>query len=358
MAEIKPNMEAFAQIKVVGVGGSGTNVVDRMVETGVKGVEFIAVNTDTQNLQASKANKKIHIGKTITRGLGAGADPEVGQKAAEESSEDIEEVLKGADMVFVTCGEGGGTGTGAAPVVASIARQVGALTVGFVTKPFAFEGEKRKRTAEEGVEELKEHVDTLITIPNDRLLQTIEKKTTMLEAFSVVDDVLRQGVQGISDLITIHGLINVDFADVKMIMSDAGSALMGIGMGSGENRAVEAARKAINSPLLELSINGAKGVLFNVTGGSDLGMFEIDEAAKVITEAVDPDANIIFGAVVDPSLSNELKITVIATGFETPKTTQVGAIESGKSMFEEDTAFEEEAEDELEIPAFIRKRME
>lgn len=358
MAEIKPSMEAFAQIKVVGVGGSGTNVVNRMVDTGVKGVEFIAVNTDTQNLQASKAHKKIHIGKTITRGLGAGADPEVGQKAAEESSEDIEEVLKGADMVFVTCGEGGGTGTGAAPVVASIARQVGALTVGFVTKPFAFEGEKRKRTSEEGVEELKEHVDTLITIPNDRLLQTIEKKTTMLEAFSVVDDVLRQGVQGISDLITIHGLINVDFADVKMIMSDAGSALMGIGMGSGENRAVEAARKAINSPLLELSINGAKGVLFNVTGGSDLGMFEIDEAAKVITEAVDPDANIIFGAVVDPSLSNELKITVIATGFETPKTTQVGAIESGKSMFEEDTSFEEEAEDELEIPAFIRKRME
>jgi cell division protein FtsZ len=357
MAEIKPNVEAFAQIKVVGVGGSGSNVIDRMVETGVKGIEFVAVNTDTQNLQSSKAQKKIHIGKTITRGLGAGSDPEVGQKAAEESSEDIEEALKGADMVFVTCGEGGGTGTGAAPVVASIARQVGALTVGFVTKPFGFEGEKRKRVSEEGIEELKEHVDTLITIPNDRLLQTIEKKTTMLEAFSVVDDVLRQGVQGISDLITIHGLINVDFADVKMIMSDAGSALMGIGMGSGENRAVEAARKAINSPLLELSINGAKGVLFNVTGGDNLGMFEIDEAAKVITEAVDPDANIIFGAVVDSALSDELKITVIATGFETPKTTQVGAIESGKSMFEED-AIEEEADDELEIPAFIRKRME
>lgn len=360
MAEIKPSMEAFAQIKVVGVGGSGANVVNRMVDTGVKGVEFIAVNTDTQNLQSSKANKKIHIGKTITRGLGAGADPEVGRKAAEESSEDIEEALKGADMVFVTCGEGGGTGTGAAPVVASIARQVGALTVGFVTKPFGFEGEKRKRSAEEGVEELKEHVDTLITIPNDRLLQTIEKKTTMLDAFSVVDDVLRQGVQGISDLITIHGLINVDFADVKMIMSNAGSALMGIGIGSGENRAVEAARKAINSPLLELSINGAKGVLFNVTGGSDLGMFEIDEAAKVITEAVDPDANIIFGAVIDPSLSNELKITVIATGFEGPKTTSIGAIgtTTSKNIFEEDTSFEEDIDEELEIPAFIRKRME
>ncbi len=358
MAEIKPSIEAFAQIKVVGVGGSGTGVVNRMVDTGVKGVEFIAVNTDTQNLQSSKANKKIHIGKTITRGLGAGADPEVGKKAAEESSEDIEEALKGSDMVFVTCGEGGGTGTGAAPVIASIARQVGALTVGFVTKPFGFEGERRKRTSEEGVEELKEHVDTLITIPNDRLLQTIEKKTTMLDAFSVVDDVLRQGVQGISDLITIHGLINVDFADVKMIMSNAGSALMGIGMGSGENRAVEAARKAINSPLLELSINGAKGVLFNVTGGSDLGMFEIDEAAKIITEAVDPDANIIFGAVIDPSLSNELKITVIATGFESPKTTSVGAIESNKTIFEEDSGFEEDADDELEIPAFIRKRME
>jgi len=359
MAEIKPTIEAFAQIKVVGVGGSGAGVVNRMVDTGVKGVEFIAVNTDTQNLQSCKANKKIHIGKTITRGLGAGADPEVGRKAAEESSEEIEEALKGSDMVFVTCGEGGGTGTGAAPVVASIARQIGALTVGFVTKPFGFEGEKRKRTAEEGVEELKEHVDTLITIPNDRLLQTIEKKTTMLEAFSVVDDVLRQGVQGISDLITIHGLINVDFADVKMIMSNAGSALMGIGIGSGENRAVEAARKAINSPLLELSINGAKGVLFNVTGGNDLGMFEIDEAAKVITEAVDPDANIIFGSVIDPSLSNELKITVIATGFDTPKTASVGVVESNKTIFgDEDTGFEEEMDDELEIPAFIRKRME
>ncbi|MFA5583596.1 MAG: cell division protein FtsZ, partial [Bacteriovoracaceae bacterium] len=247
MAEIKPTVETFARIKVVGVGGAGCSAVTRMIDEGVQGVEFIAVNTDAQALHSNKAKKKVHIGKTITRGLGAGSDPEVGRKAAEETSEEIEEILKGADMVFVTCGEGGGTGTGAAPVVANIAREMGALTVGFVTRPFGFEGEKRKRVSEEGVEELKEHVDTLITIPNDRLLQIIEKNTTMLQAFSVVDDVLRQGVQGISDLITVHGLINVDFADVKMIMSNAGSALMGIGMGSGENRAVEAARKAINS---------------------------------------------------------------------------------------------------------------
>jgi len=358
MAEVKPTMETFAQIRVVGVGGGGCSAINRMVDAGIKGVEFIAINTDAQALQQNKAKKKIHVGKTITRGLGAGSDPEVGMKAAEETSEEIEAALQGADMVFVTCGEGGGTGTGAAPVVASIARQVGALTVGFVTKPFIFEGEKRKRVSEEGVEELKEHVDTLITIPNDRLLQTIEKKTTIIEAFSVVDDVLRQGVQGISDLITIHGLINVDFADVKMIMSNAGSALMGIGLGSGENRAVEAARKAINSPLLELSINGAKGVLFNVTGGTDLAMSEIDEAAKIITEVVDPEANIIFGAVMDPSLQNELKITVIATGFEGPKTTSVGQINTAKPIFEAETGFEEEMEDDLEIPAFIRKRMD
>lgn len=358
MAEVKPTMETFAQIRVVGVGGGGCSAINRMVDAGIKGVEFIAINTDAQALQQNKAKKKIHIGTTITRGLGAGSDPEVGMKAAEETSENIEAALQGADMVFITLGEGGGTGTGAAPVVASIARQVGALTVGFVTKPFSFEGEKRKRVSEEGAEELKEHVDTLITIPNDRLLQTIEKKTTIIEAFSVVDDVLRQGVQGISDLITIHGLINVDFADVKMIMSNAGSALMGIGLGSGENRAVEAARKAINSPLLELSINGAKGVLFNVTGGSDLAMSEIDEAAKIITEVVDPEANIIFGAVMDPSMQNELKITVIATGFEGPKTTSVGSINTAKPIFEAETGFEEEMEDDLEIPAFIRKRMD
>lgn len=358
MAEIKPTVETFARIKVVGVGGAGCSAVTRMIDEGVQGVEFISVNTDAQALHSNKAKKKVHIGKTITRGLGAGSDPEVGRKAAEETSEEIEEILKGADMVFVTCGEGGGTGTGAAPVVANIAREMGALTVGFVTRPFAFEGEKRKRVSEEGIEELKEHVDTLITIPNDRLLQIIEKNTTMLEAFSVVDDVLRQGVQGISDLITVHGLINVDFADVKMIMSNAGSALMGIGTGSGENRAVEAARKAINSPLLELSINGAKGVLFNVTGGPDLAMSEIDEAAKVITEAVDPDANIIFGSVIDHSLQNEVKITVIATGFEGPKNAQLDNEVSRKTIFEPEPIFNDDLEDELEIPAFIRKRME
>jgi len=358
MAEIKPTVETFARIKVVGVGGAGCSAVTRMIDEGVQGVEFIAVNTDAQALHSNKAKKKVHIGKTITRGLGAGSDPEVGRKAAEETSEEIEEILKGADMVFVTCGEGGGTGTGAAPVVANIAREMGALTVGFVTRPFGFEGEKRKRVSEEGVEELKEHVDTLITIPNDRLLQIIEQNTTLLQAFSVVDDVLRQGVQGISDLITVHGLINVDFADVKMIMSNAGSALMGIGMGSGENRAVEAARKAINSPLLELSINGAKGVLFNVTGGADLSMSEIDEAAKVITEAVDPDANIIFGSVIDPSLQSEVKITVIATGFEGPKTSQLGTETSRKTIFEPEPIFQDDLEDELEIPAFIRKRMD
>jgi cell division protein FtsZ len=337
-----------------------------MIETGLKDVEFIAVNTDAQALHASHADKKIHIGKSLTKGLGAGSDPEVGKKSAEEDSEGLYETLKGADMVFVTCGEGGGTGTGASPVVANIAKEVGALTVGVVTKPFSFEGEKRKRIAEEGIDELSEKVDALITIPNDRLLQVVDKKTSLLDAFQVVDDVLRQGVQGIADLITENGLINVDFADVKAIMSNAGSALMGIGRGSGENRAIEAAKQAINSPLLELSINGAKGVLFNVTGGSDLGMYEIDEAAKVITNAVDPEANIIFGSVIDPNLSGEIRITVIATGFEgvhnpiqshnhvdfeARKVTPI--MEPEKDEIEED-----EEEKDWEIPTFIRKRME
>ena len=365
MAEIKPSMETFARIKVVGVGGSGLNAVNRMIETGLKDVEFIAVNTDAQALHASHADKKIHIGKSLTKGLGAGSDPEVGKKSAEEDSEGLYECLKGADMVFVTCGEGGGTGTGASPVVANVAKEVGALTVGVVTKPFSFEGEKRKRISEEGIDELSQSVDALITIPNDRLLQVVDKKTSLLEAFKVVDDVLRQGVQGIADLITENGLINVDFADVKAIMSNAGSALMGIGRGSGENRAIEAAKQAINSPLLELSINGAKGVLFNVTGGTDLGMHEIDEAAKVITNAVDPEANIIFGSVIDPNLSGEIRITVIATGFEgvhnpmqhghvdfeTIKTTPM---EPEKEEIEDI----EDEEKDWEIPAFIRKRME
>ncbi len=309
-------LETFATIKVCGVGGSGNNAINRMISAKVKGVEFIALNSDAQALLHSEAPIKVQIGKETTRGLGAGADIDKGRKSIEEDKDEVYEVLKGADMVFVTCGMGGGTGTGAAPIVAQIAKELGALTVGVVTKPFSFEGLRRKKTAEMGIEELKEKVDTLIVIPNDRLLQVIDKKTSLSDAFSIVDEILRQGVQGISDLITLHGVINVDFADVRTIMSDAGSALMGIGRASGDNRAVEAARAAIDSPLLELSIDGAKGVLFNVTGGPDMGMYEVDEAAKAITEAADPDANIIFGALIDDAMSGEIKITVIATGFE------------------------------------------
>jgi cell division protein FtsZ len=367
MAEIKPNMETFARIKVVGVGGSGGNGVNRMIEAGLRGVEFIAINTDAQALHNSNADKKIHIGKSLTKGLGAGSDPEVGKKAAEETSEEVYEALKGADMVFVTYGAGGGTGTGAGPIIANIAKEVGSLTVGVITRPFAFEGERRKRIAEEGAEELRDKVDALITIPNDRLLQVVDKKATLLDAFQIVDDVLRQGVQGISDLITENGLINVDFADVKTVMSNAGSALMGIGRGSGENRAQEAAKQAINSPLLELSINGAKGVLFNVTGGADLGMYEIDEAAKVITNAVDPEANIIFGAVIDPNITGEVRITVIATGFEGAHNPlqahrSVASIDlERKVTFEpekDETDDNDEDDSSWEIPTFIRKRME
>lgn len=308
--------DSFAVIRVVGVGGGGGNTVQRMINSKVRGVEFIAVNTDAQALANNDAAIKIQIGKDTTRGLGSGADPDIGRTSAEESKEEIYEALKGSDMVFVTCGMGGGTGTGASPFVAEIAKELGALTVGVVTKPFTFEGQRRRKVAELGIQELKEKVDTLITIPNDRLLQVIDKKTSLFDAFGVVDDVLRQGVQGISDLITLHGIINVDFADVKTIMQDAGSALMGIGRGTGDNRALEAARAAIESPLLELSIDGAKGILFNITGGTDLGMYEIDEAAKAITEAADPEANIIFGAIIDEAMQGEVKITVIATGFE------------------------------------------
>jgi len=355
--EVKPSIETFARIKVVGVGGSGNGAINRMIEAKLKGVEFIALNTDAQALHHSLADKKVHLGKGITKGLGAGADPELGKKAAEESSEDIYQALKGADMIFVTYGSGGGTGTGGGPVVANIAKEVGALTVGVVTKPFTFEGEKRQRVAEEGINALKDKVDTLITIPNDRLLQIIDRKTSLLDAFNIVDDVLRQGVQGISDLITVHGLINVDFADVKTIMSNAGSALMGIGKGTGENRAVEAARAAIDSPLLELSIEGAKGVLFNVTGGKDMGMYEIDEAAKVITEAVDPHANIIFGAVLDESSKGEIKITVIATGFdeEMKRETPAEPTETRRVFLEPES---DSLDEELDIPTFIRKKME
>jgi cell division protein FtsZ len=287
-----------------------------MINSKMRGVEFVAINTDAQALANNDASIKIQIGKETTRGLGSGADPEVGRRSAEENKEDIYETLKGSDMVFVTCGMGGGTGTGSAPFVAEIAKELGALTVGVVTKPFAFEGQRRKKVAELGIQELKDKVDTLITIPNDRLLQVIDKKTSLFDAFGVVDDVLRQGVQGISDLITLPGIINLDFADVKAVMQDAGSALMGIGRASGDNRAIEAARAAIESPLLELTIDGAKGILFSIAGGTDLGMYEIDEAAKAITEAADPDANIIFGTIIDEAMQGEVKITVVATGFE------------------------------------------
>lgn len=316
MPQVSPPIEAFAHIKVVGIGGGGGSALDRMVEAEIQGVEFVAINTDAQALHHSKANSKLHIGKETTRGLGAGADPAVGQSAALESTEDIKAALKGADMVFMTACMGGGTGSGGAPIVAEIAQEMGILTIGFATRPFAFEGEKRKANAERAIERLRQHVDTLITVPNDRLLQTIERKTSLLEAFKVVDDILRQGVQGISDLITVHGLINLDFADIKAIMKDAGSALMGIGKASGEDRAVVAAKQAIESPLLEVSVDGARGVLFNVTGSSNMGMHEINEAAEVITTAVDSDANIIFGATLDESLGEDIKVTVIATGFD------------------------------------------
>ncbi len=313
---VQPAIETFAQIRVIGVGGAGGAAVNRMVDAGIENVEFIAVNTDAQALHFSKANKKIHIGKDVTRGLGAGANPEVGERAAVESKPEIEAAVKGADMVFVTIGAGGGTGSGAGHIVAQVARDQGILVVGFATKPFAFEGEKRRRNADAAIEKLRSSVDTLIIIPNDRLLQTIDRDTPLTEAFKVADDVLRQGVQGISDLITVHGLINLDFADVKTVMANAGSALMGIGRASGEDRAVVAAKQAIESPLLEVSIDGARGILFNVIGGNDLSMFEINAAAEVITNAADPDANIIFGATINPDLEGEIIITVVATGFD------------------------------------------
>src|SRR3989338_9073591 len=374
--ELKPKIETIARIKVIGVGGSGHNAIHRMITAGLQSVEFVAINTDAQALHHSKADRKVQIGKQATRGLGAGMNPDVGRAAAEENKEEILEVLHGADMVFVTCGLGGGTGTGAAPVVAELAKEEGILTVAVVTKPFAFEGAKRRELAEKGLEELKSSVDTIIIIPNDRILQIIDKKTSLLDAFRTVDDVLRQGVQGIADMVTTPGLINVDFADVKSVMSDSGSALMGIGRGSGENRAIEAAKQAIDSPLLEVSIDGAKGVLFNITGGKDLGMYEVDEAAKIITRSVDSDAKIIFGAVVDDSMSDEVRITVIATGFEegarkrpTPKTSIPSSLtfretedfpeKTREPVFAAKTIDDQEDEEqtELDIPAFIRKKM-
>lgn len=400
MAEVKPEIETFARIKVVGVGGSGNNAISRMIECKLRGVEFVAINTDAQDLHHSKATEKIHIGKNLTKGLGAGMNPEIGRQAAEENRDEIAEVLKGSDMVFVTCGMGGGTGTGGAPIVAEVAKEAGALTIAVVTKPFSFEGAQRRAIAAEGLENLKERVDALITISNDRLLQIIDRKTTLINAFRVVDDVLRQGVQGISDLISKPGIVNVDFADVKAVLQDSGSALMGIGMASGENRAAEAAKYAINSPLLEFSIDGAKGILFNVSGGPDMTMLEINEAANVITESIDPNAKVIFGASIDESAKKgELTITVVAAGFDSDMlmggespivSTPVSAPreinpvmeplaplpsmadEKPKFIIEEKVApkpkrqinFEsktsaigEEEDDELEIPAFIRRKM-
>ena len=316
MAQVKPDIETFAKIKVVGVGGGGNSVVNRMVEAGVKGVEYIAVNTDAQALHHSKADIKLAIGKSVTRGLGAGMNPDIGLRAAEESQNEIRNAINGADMVFITCGLGGGTGSGAAHHVAKLARDVGALTVAVVTRPFAFEGAQRKRIADEAHDKLARNVDTIITIPNDRVLQIIDKKTSLMEAFKIVDDVLRQGVQGISELITVPGLINVDFADVKAIMQNSGSALMGIGRASGENRAVEAAKQAIASPLLDISIEGARGILFTITGSADLGMQEVAEAAKVITGSADDDSRVIFGANINESFKDEVAITVVATGFD------------------------------------------
>lgn len=345
MAQVHPEIEAFARIRVIGVGGSGKNAVNHMVEEKVRGVDFITINTDAQDLHNSLAKKKIHIGKNLTRGLGAGMNPELGKRASEETKEEIQQAIKGSDMVFIAGGMGGGTGTGAAPVVARTAKEMGALTVAVVTKPFAFEGQQRMRLAEGGLDELRKEVDALIVIPNDRILATVAKDTTLKQAFAMCDDVLKQAVEGISDLITNPGIINVDFADVRAVMENSGSALMGIGIASGENRAAVAAKAAVSSPLLELSINGAKGVLFAIAGGDDLGMLEVHEAAKIITESVDQNAKIIFGAVKDDKLKKgEVRVTVIATGFPAPGVS-TPAISRGTPLF---TAFGREAAKEKE----------
>ncbi|MFA4834253.1 MAG: cell division protein FtsZ [Patescibacteria group bacterium] len=389
MAEVKPAAETFAKIKVIGVGGGGGSAINRMVEGGIKGVEFVAINTDVQALHYNKASQKLHIGKSVTRGLGAGMNPELGRQAAEESQNEIRDILKDSDMVFVTCGLGGGTGTGASPIVAEIARDLGALTVAVVTKPFQFEGGQRKNIAERGFTELADKVDTIITISNDKLLQVIDKKTSLLEAFMVADDVLRQGVAGIAEIITVPGIINADFADVKAVMSNAGSALMGIGQASGENKAIEAAKAAISSPLLDMSIEGARGIVFTITGGPTLGMNEVNEAAKVITASADEDAKIIFGAVINDKLKDEIKITVVATGFNgrgpgliktggersyTPnafiedeekeqdkkekKKSKISPLRAAQAEpASKKTREESEEEDELGIPAFIRRKM-
>ncbi|MBI6873959.1 cell division protein FtsZ [Clostridium aciditolerans] len=376
MLDFDVDVQQFANIKVIGCGGGGNNAVNRMIKEGLKNVEFISVNTDKQALMLSQASQKIQIGDKLTKGLGAGANPEIGQKAADESKDEISQAIKGADMVFITAGMGGGTGTGAAPVIAEIAKSMGILTVGVVTKPFPFEGRKRMLHAEMGIKNLKDRVDTLVTIPNERLLSIVDKKTTLMESFKYADDVLRQGVQGISDLITIPGLVNLDFADVRTIMIDKGLAHMGVGRGTGDNRAQEAAKQAISSPLLETSIVGATGVLLNITGGSDLGLLEINEAAEIVQEAADPDANIIFGAVIDENIKDEIRITVIATGFETERIqhqnepvvkphvaqpqpqSQPQQVTYGHNKDEAAATVEYKSYDEnnLEIPAFLRRQ--
>ncbi len=352
-ARIKKEVESFAQIRIVGIGGGGCNAVNRMIEEGIQGVDFIAINTDAQALMLSKAPQRVRIGEKLTKGLGSGGDPQIGLKAAEESREEIQRVLEGSDMVFLTAGIGGGTGTGASPVIAQIAREIGALTIGVVTKPFSFEGVQRMRIAEEGIEKLKEEVDTLIVIPNDRLLEVVDRDVSMVEAFKVADDVLRQGVQGISEIITVPGLINVDFADVRTIMAEGGAAMMAMGRASGEGRATECAKQAISNSLLDISIEGAKGILFNVTGGPDLTLYEVNEAAEIIKGAAHPDANIIWGAVIDPELEDEIRITVIATGFETPAQRERIAAPIKRIEDFPVRTFEHE---ELDIPAFLRRR--
>jgi cell division protein FtsZ len=384
--EVKPKIETFARIKVMGIGGSGTTTVNRMTELGIRGVELIAVNTDAQALHNNSADKKVHIGKSITKGLGSGMNPELGRQAAEESQEEIEEVITNADMVFITCGLGGGTGTGAAPIVAELAKNRGILTIAIVTKPFTFEGSKRKEIAEAGYDNLKDKVDAIIAVHNDRILQIIDKKTSLIDAFKTVDDVLRQGIAGISDLITTHGIVNADFADVRTIMQDAGTAMMGIGRAAGDNRAELAAKAAINSPLLDMTIDGARGVLFNISAGPSLGMFDVEEAAKVITKNVDPEAKVKFGAVIDESLGDELRVTVIATGFDehNRRPVQMSPLEEKPAPISLPSNIQEapraemrkplftpkpvepvmpqavdsnDPGDELDIPAFIRKKM-
>ena len=364
-----PPMESFARIKVVGVGGGGSNAVNRMIEEGLSGIEFVAVNTDAQALLLSNAQTRVRIGDKLTRGLGAGGVPEQGQKAAEESADDLFEVLKGSDMVFIAAGIGGGTGTGAAPIIAQIAKEIGALTIGVVTRPFTFEGAKRAQSAESGINRLKEQVDTLIVIPNDRLLQIADKKASLHDSFKIADDVLRQGIQGISELITIPGLINLDFADVRTIMSEGGAALMAVGRASGEDRARIAAEQAISSTLLDITIDGARGILFNVTGGHDLSLFEVNQAAAIIKETAHPDVNLIFGAVLDPSMGDDLRVTVIATGFDNSHTAGKRAAHRARSRTEAralsntETSipieeFQPQAFDmnDLDIPAFLRRR--